>query len=60
MFIMLPVWLNFIAPEFAVLDSLVIHATCTALYHSSGFMLPAEGLNFSALVGKVILRAIEF
>ncbi len=32
---------------------LVIHATCTALYHSSGFfiiMSPAEGLHFSALV----------
>ena len=33
-----------------MLDSLVIHTTCTALYHSSGFMLPAEGLHFSALV----------
>ncbi len=38
----------------AVLDSLVIHDTSTALYHSSGSCychhVPAEGLHFSALV----------
>ncbi len=41
--------LSFIAPE--LLCYLISHtSTFTALYHSSGFLSPAEGLHFSALV----------
>ena len=42
-----------------MLDSSVIHTTCTALYHSSGFfiiMSPAEGLHFSALVCLFVIH----